>query len=284
MKRNLLSLAVAMVGIAIAGAGTQASAQTAPADVQAVDLGLPSGLKWASCNIGATTPEGYGDYYAWGETAPKEDYSWENYKYANGNENKLTKYCSDTKYGNDGFVDNKTVLEPADDAATANWGKEWRMPTDAEWTELREQCTWTWTTQKGVNGYQVASKTNSNSIFLPAAGFRTSTYLLDDGSNGSYRSSSLRGYDPSDAWSVDFSSDYVGRDGYDRRYGQSVRPVQVSGTGTGIGDTAAEVVATDAHKIIRNGQILIEKNGKNYTIMGQELTNDSPNPLKEGAQ
>ena len=132
MKRNLLSLAVAMVGIAIAGAGTQASAQTAPADVQAVDLGLPSGLKWASCNVGATTPEGYGDYFAWGETATKKDYSWATYKHANGDKNKLTKYCTDASYGNDGFTDDKTTLDPEDDAATANWGKEWRMPTDAE--------------------------------------------------------------------------------------------------------------------------------------------------------
>ncbi len=273
MKKNLLSFALAVV--AIAGASTQACAQTAPADVQAVDLGLPSGLKWASCNVGATTPEGYGNYYAWGETAPKEDYLWATYKYANGNYNKLTKYCNDASYGNNGFTDNKTVLEPEDDAAMVNWGEEWRMPTHAEWAELREQCTWTWTTQNGVNGYQVSSKTNSNSIFLPAAGYRSGTYLSNAVSYGYYWSSSLYTGSPLNAWYVYFDSDDVGSYDNNRGNGLSVRPVQVSGIGTGIGDTAADVVATDAHKIIRNGQVLIERGGKVYTITGQELTTPS---------
>mgnify|MGYP005756212283 CR=1 FL=1 len=268
MNKSLLTLALA--AIVLTGASTQASAQTAPADVQAVDLGLPSGLKWASCNVGATTPEDYGNYYAWGETAPKEDYLWATYKYANGNYNKLTKYCNDASYGNNGFTDNKTVLEPEDDAAMVNWGEEWRMPTHAEWAELREQCTWTWTTQNGVNGYQVLSKTNSNSIFLPAAGYRSGTYLSNVGSFGFYWSSSLGTDGPFAAWSVYFASDSVSRRGRYRYYGQSVRPVQVSGIGTGIGDTAADVIATDAHKIIRNGQILIEKGGKTYTLTGIE--------------
>ena len=97
--------------------------------VQAVDLGLPSGLKWASCNIGATTPEEYGYYYAWGETTTKADYSWETYKYANGAKNKLTKYCTDASYGDNGFADNKTTLDLEDDAAHVKWGGSWRMPT-----------------------------------------------------------------------------------------------------------------------------------------------------------
>ena len=269
MKKSIILFALAIV--AIAGAGTQACAQTAPADVQAVDLGLPSGLKWASCNVGATTPEGYGNYYAWGETAPQKDYSWATYKYVNGDKNKLTKYCTDASYGNNGFTDNKTVLEPVDDAAHVNWGGSWRMPTDAEWTELQENCTWTWTTQNGVNGYQVASKTNSNSIFLPAAGYRYDTDLDYAGSYGYYWSSSLDEGDPNGAWDVGFDSGSVDRGYDDRISGHSVRPVQASGTGTGIGDTAAEVVATDAHKIIRNGQVLIERGGKTYTITGVEM-------------
>ena len=104
-----------------------------------VDLGLPSSIKWASCNVGAEKPEDYGNYYAWGEVLPKEDYSWATYKYANGTywyDPKLTKYCNDASKGDDGFTDNKTTLEPEDDAAYFNWGGSWRMPTYAEWDEL----------------------------------------------------------------------------------------------------------------------------------------------------
>ena len=189
-----------------------------------VDLGLPSGISWASCNIGATTSEDYGDYYAWGETAPKDDYSWETYKYANGANNKLTKYCTNASYGDNGFTDDKTTIEPEDDAATANWGEEWHIPTDAEWKELRTQCTWTWTTQNGVNGYQVTSTTNGNSIFLPAAGYRYGTRLYYAGSDGRYWSSSLFAGYPNNAWSIDFNSKTV-RDYYGRNFGFSVRPV-----------------------------------------------------------
>lgn len=191
-----------------------------------VNLGLPSGLKWASCNVGATTPEGYGDYYAWGETAPKTEYLWATYKYANGDYNKLTKYCIDASYGDNGFTDDKTVLEPEDDAAHVNWGGSWRMPTDAEWMELRARCTWTWTTQNGVNGYQVSSKTNSNSIFLPAAGLRYDTNLDNAGSRGDYWSSSIDTDDPDYACLLYFGSVLVYQDYSCRRYcGLSVRPV-----------------------------------------------------------
>ena len=228
MNKSLLTWALA--AFALTGAGTQASAQTAPEDVQAVDLGLPSGLKWASCNVGATTPEGYGYYFAWGETDSKKDYSWATYKYANVGEfyhYKFTKYCTDASSGDNGFIDNKTVLEPEDDAATANWGGVWRMPTDAEWTELREQCTWTWTAQNGMNGYQVASKTNGNSIFLPAAGFRdgnAAPYVA--GRRGYYGSSSLLENSSDDVWIVTFNHEKVERDNDKRNKGLSVRPVQ----------------------------------------------------------
>ena len=211
--------------------GYQVDYVPAPADVQAVDLGLPSGIKWASCNVGAEKPEDYGNYYAWGEVLPKADHSWATYKYANGTSRKdpkLTKYCNNASYGDNGFTDDKTTLDPDDDAARANWGGSWRMPTDAEWTELREQCTWTWTTQNGVNGYQVASKTNSNSIFLPAAGVRGGTYLSDVGRGGDYWSSSLDEHYPNYAWRLFFYSGIVDRssnDYCDRNDGQSVRPV-----------------------------------------------------------
>ncbi len=190
-----------------------------------VNLGLPSGLKWASCNVGATAPEDYGNYYAWGETETKTDYSWATYKYANGAYDKLTKYCTNASSGDDGFTDDKTTLDPEDDAAHVNWGGEWRMPTDAEWTELRNNCTWTWTTQNGVEGYLVASETNGNSIFLPAAGFRYDTNLTYAGSYGDYWSSSLDADGSDLAWFVYFYSDHVRRYYYYRYGGHSVRPV-----------------------------------------------------------
>ena len=188
-----------------------------------VDLGLS--VKWATMNVGASSPEDYGDYFAWGETTTKDTYNWSTYKYCNGDYDLLTKYCNKSSYGNNGFTDNKTQLELSDDAARVNWGGSWRMPTDAEWTELREQCTWTWTTQNGKNGYKVTSKSNGNSIFLPAAGCRYDSSRNSAGINGNYWSSSLCTGIPYYAWSVYFYSGYVGRN-YNGRYnGFSVRPV-----------------------------------------------------------
>ena len=240
MKAKVLSLCIALlVGVSVwadniwnynvyddcSKNGYKGGYVPAPADVQAVDLGLPSGIKWASCNVGAEKPEDYGNYYAWGEVLPKEDYSWATYKYANGDYNKLTKYCNDASKGDNGFTDNKTTLEPEDDAAHVNWGGSWRMPTDAEWYELQTNCTWTWTTQNGVNGYQVTSKTNSNSIFLPAAGYRNDTNLGSVGSGGRYWSSSLYESSPSRAWGLSFLSGGVYRYYSNRFIGLSVRPV-----------------------------------------------------------
>lgn len=156
---------------------------------EAIDLGLPSGLKWGSFNLGAATPEEYGDYYAWGETEPKEDYSWSTYKWCNGTEHSLTKYNTSTRYGT---VDNKTALEAEDDVAHVKLGGSWRMPTDAEWAELRDNCTWALRTQHGVEGGLVTSNKNGNSIFLPAAGCRNGTSpLCNTFSRGNYWSSSL---------------------------------------------------------------------------------------------
>ena len=191
-----------------------------------VDLGLS--VKWATCNVGATKPEEYGDYFAWGETQPKSTYIWSTYKWCNGSYNTQTKYNTNSKYGT---VDNKTQLELSDDAARANWGGSWRMPTDAELTELRENCTWTWTTQNGVYGYKVTSKKSgytNKSIFLPAAGYRIGSDLYYAGGYygyGVYWSSSLYVDYLSDASELYFSSDYVYRHSGDRYYGRSVRPV-----------------------------------------------------------
>ena len=185
-----------------------------------VDLGLS--VKWATCNVGADSPEDYGDYFAWGETKPKSTYKWSTYEWCQGSTTTLTKYCTYSSYGK---VDNKTQLDLSDDAARANWGGSWRMPTHDELTELREKCSWTGTTQNGVEGYKVTSKTNGNSIFLPAAGYRYNSSLYDAGSYGYYWSSSLYTVSPNDARFVYFDSSRVDWNFSSRYYGRSVRPV-----------------------------------------------------------
>ena len=192
---------------------------TPTTDSRAVDLGLPSGLKWASCNVGATAPEEFGGYYAWGETEEKSDYSWDTYKY--GTSISITKYCTSSSYGT---VDNKTTLEPTDDVATVKWGGSWRMPTTEEQQELINNCTCTWTTLNGVNGYRVTGP-NGNSIFLPAAGYRDGTGVYYQGSLGGYWSSSLNSSNSNDAYGLYFYSSYYDWSYDSRFYGLSVRPV-----------------------------------------------------------
>lgn len=164
-----------------------------------VDLGLS--VKWATCNVGATTPEGYGEYFAWGETKPKSNYSSSNYTYDA----------------------DPTTLPSYADAATVNWGGAWRMPTYNESTELRNNCTWTWTTQNGIKGYKVTSKTNGNSIFLPAAGRRVDSSIRAS-DDGYYWSSSLYVYSD-DAGILSFNYYSVYSNNGTRYEGQSVRPV-----------------------------------------------------------
>ena len=188
-----------------------------------VDLGLPSGLLWATCNIGADAPEDYGDYFAWGETQPKDVYDWSTYQYCNGCEgwNTLTKYCNDNEFGYNGFTDNLTALVPDDDAATANWGNGWRMPTMEQWRELLDNTTRTWTTQNGVNG-QLFTASNGNTLFLPAAG----TGQNNHGSYGYYWSGSLFPVCPVNAWYLMFDSEHIiVGNYYTRIYGFSLRPV-----------------------------------------------------------
>ena len=194
-------------------------------DHSSVDLGLPSGLLWATCNIGAENPEDYGDYFAWGETTTKDTYIWSTYQYCNGSYNTLTKYCNNSSYGYNGFTDNLTTLLPEDDAATANWGEGWRMPTKEEFEELYNNTTVTWTTQNGVNG-RLFTASNGNSLFLPAASFRYGNSLNYAGLYGYYWSSSLHTDDPFYAWHFDFSSGSYYMSGSERSSGQSVRPVR----------------------------------------------------------
>jgi hypothetical protein len=192
-----------------------------------VDLGLPSGTLWATCNVGADTPEGYGDYFAWGETQPKDTYNWSTYQYCMGSSNTLTKYCNNSSYGYNGFTDDLTTLLPEDDAATINWSNGWRMPTQAEFQELIDNTTAIWMTQNDVNGY-LFTASNGNSLFLPATGFRLNSNLYFPGGEGDYWSSSLSAY-PSSAWYFYFDSDgYNMGHGHDRYCGRSVRPVRSS--------------------------------------------------------
>ena len=172
-----------------------------------VDLGLPSGLKWATCNVGASTPEGYGNYYAWGETTTKSSYTTSNYTYSSNP---------------------PTTLPLYKDAAAVNMGGSWRMPTYDELNELKTKCTWTWTYDyngTGVAGRIVTSKTNGNFIFLPAAGLRGSSDLSDAGSFGYYWSSSLSADGSYYAYELDFNSVSVYWSSSNRYYGESVRGV-----------------------------------------------------------
>lgn len=184
-----------------------------------VDLGLS--VKWATCNVGASKPEDYGDYYAWGETTTKSDYSWETYKWCKGTYKTITKYCTDSYYGT---VDNRTTLTSLDDVATVKWGSKWRMPTKEEMEELNEDCTWTWTTQSGVNGMKVTGP-NGNSIFLPAAGNRYGTDFYYRGSYGLFWSATLDGDDSGDAYALFFEGYGRSNDHWGRLGGFPVRPV-----------------------------------------------------------
>lgn len=196
-----------------------------------VDLGLPSGTLWATCNIGAILSGGSGDYYAWGETEPQasNNYDWDSYKYANGSIDKLTKYCSKSISGDNGYVDNLTTLQTDDDPAVSNWGTGWCTPNKAQWDELLSNTTNQWTTINGASGKLFTSKKNGKTLFLPAAGYRGSGKLNTIGSYGTYWSSSfddsrLRG----GAWYFYFGSgDAYMAYGY-RYYGRSVRAVRSS--------------------------------------------------------
>ena len=202
--------------------GEQESFTTLPAvpnanDHAYVDLGLS--VKWATCNVGAETPEGYGDYFAWGETTTKTDYS---------SSTSATYGLSYSSLQSQGYIDNNGNLTAQHDAATANWGGDWRMPTYDELVELKNNCTWTWTTQNGVNGCKLTSKINGNYIFLPAAGYRfgSTSYIYSSANVGTYWSSTLDGGDYQFACDLSCTSSSLmtGTAGY-RYYGQSIRPV-----------------------------------------------------------
>ena len=210
-----------VAGTAYAYTLTEGEKFDASITYNAVDLGLPSGTLWADRNVGADSPEAYGDYFAWGETEPKSTYNWITYKWCNGSIDTQTKYCTKSSYGT---VDGKTVLDLEDDAAYVNMGSEWRMPTYAELEELKTKCTWKWTTQNGVYGRKVTGP-NSNSIFLPAAGQCGGSDFSYGGTYGYYWSSSLYESNPSSVYDLTFGSGGYNC-GDDSRYrGRSVRAV-----------------------------------------------------------
>ena len=199
-----------------------------------VDLGLPSGTLWATHNVGADAPEGSGAYFAWGETTEKDYYSWENYRY--GDYWELTKYCSDSQYGLNGFTDDLTALDPEDDAATVNWGSEWCTPTKDNWNEL-----WYYTVYSSSFNVETINDMlclvligpNGNQLILPTPGYRRLDLIDQFNTGGYYMTKTLKTDSPIDAWMLIFSigSDH-GVSGYmmdsGRNFGSSVRPVRVA--------------------------------------------------------
>ena len=216
----------------------------APASAVAVDLGLS--VKWASCNVGASSQLEYGDYFAWGETSPKTEYNYNSYKWNVGPTMFMTKYCADDECGYNGFKDNNVTLDPEDDAAVVNWGGGWRTPTAAEWEELMEDCVWELGTLDGVYGARVSGKKSGYTdkwIFIPAAGvwhpsdgttkpqtvdYREATNMMAPGASGYYWSSSLREDYAVTAQHLNFfyfNKAYVTLPANDRVFGMPVRPV-----------------------------------------------------------
>lgn len=184
-----------------------------------IDLGLPSGIKWATCNIGAKTPEDRGDYFAWGEVAPKANYGWTFYEFRLQLENRIAKY-------GDGVADNKFVLEKTDDAATVNWGGNWRTPTKEEFEELKAHCNFIWEDRYGIKGFKVVSKMNGSSVFFPAAGYCDEDGFFSENETGNYWSSSVtRGNRPYDAWDFYFSPQNISLSQDYRHHGLTIRPV-----------------------------------------------------------
>ena len=188
-----------------------------------VDLGLPSGTKWATMNVGATKPEEYGLYFAWGETegyanASTKAFVWSDYKWTEDKGSTMSKYNA---------TDGKTVLDLEDDAARANWGGNWHMPTKTQFEELlnTNNCTNTWTTVNGVNGRLFTSVSNGNTLFIPAAGRARNGSMDGVGSYGYVWSSSLYSSEVKRGRSLYFGSDDVYADALIRCFGYSVRGV-----------------------------------------------------------
>ena len=223
MKKIFLMSLAAMFAMTVGHAKvnvTETKSQT-PDGVEAVDMGLS--VKWANMNVGAKKSSGFGTYFAWGETQPKEYYSWNTYAWSRGDTQFLTKYST---------TDRRTQLALSDDAARANWGGEWRMPTVSEYEELINpaNCSWEWTNKDGVNGYKVTSKKTGKSIFFPITGCRFFGDVQFRAINGIYWTSSLYTNNPNKAWCLEFNfsdvSVYYGNLSSNRFSGRCIRAVR----------------------------------------------------------
>ena len=195
--KNIILLALSLMFVGTVNAKVNAADDDANASgsVEAVDLGLS--VKWANMNVGATKDSGFGSYFAWGEVKPKKYYSWGTYVWSKGDTRFLLKYS---------VTDRKSQLLPSDDAARANLGGDWRMPTVDEYEELIDpaKCKWEWITKDGVNGYKVTGKKTGNSIFLPITGFRFYEDVQFRAIKGIYWTSTLYTSNPNKAWCLEF--------------------------------------------------------------------------------
>ena len=221
MKKHIILLLLSVMVIAC-GKDTDQNDATPPEG--AVNLGLS--VYWATCNLGAADPVEYGDYYAWGEVEPKSEYSWENYRFReDGNTEAdiiVSKYNSLDIHG---AVDGKTVLEPEDDAAHMRLGGKWRIPTIVEFQELIDSCEWTWTNKRGVLGYNVESKVNGKSIFLPSTGYYFQKGLHGEEFGGYYWMSGTHATTSGKAQRLFFTPNKKLVSIYYRCLGQPIRPV-----------------------------------------------------------
>ena len=219
-KIFLMALSLLFVGT-VGNAKVNGTDSEPSDDVEAVDLGLS--VKWANMNVGATKDSGFGSYFAWGEVKPKQFYSWGTYVWSKGDTQYPLKYTT---------TDRKTQLVPSDDAACANWGGEWRMPTVEEFEELTDltKCDWEWITKDGVNGYKVTGKKTGKSIFLPITGFRFYEAVQFRAINGIYWSSTLDTGTPNKAWCLEFDFQNVnvttGKLSSNRFSGRCIRAVK----------------------------------------------------------
>ncbi len=233
MKKPSLIFSVLLI-VALWSCGKDDNASsTSDTVTRWVNLGLPSGLLWADRNVGASSPEDYGNYYAWGETMTKSVFDWSTYRHSNGDYDDLIKYCDNSYFGYNGFTDTLTRLQPIDDAATVNMGGGARTPTREEWRELIDNTSSTWMTQNGVNGLMFTGS-NGCSLFLPVAGYHINDTFYHVGEYGYYWSSSLHssgGVDSPDgvnaAFNFFFNSSGQNVNGIsDRTNGFSVRAVR----------------------------------------------------------
>lgn len=240
-KATILSYLILLCPCAILVQNTPlANSSSSIAEPEAIDLGLS--VKWASFNLGASSPQEYGSYFAWGEIQTKQKYDWDNYKFGS-NAAELTKYVTEQQYGKDGNVDNKTILEYEDDAASTLLGKSWRMPTNSEMNELIKNCTWIWTSENGVNGYRIKGQ-NNKTIFLPASGM----YLNADNNTlsrgGRYWTSEV--FTQNDmANTLYFDSSHISWDAKGRPDGLTIRPVLSTSS-----DESDGIAGLSKHKIL----------------------------------